>query len=110
VPAVVVLAGVGWQRLVRKLPKRIGQILVYCSAVAVAALLGATASARSNLGNRTEEERVELGHWVAAHYPLSTRIMTDAYTYLPPHFSHVRGGGPPLHRKIEREKAELVIL
>jgi hypothetical protein len=34
---------------------------------------------------------IEVGLWLEANYPPSTRILYDRYSYIPPKFDHVRG-------------------
>lgn len=109
-PAVVIVAAAGFRQLSRLLPDRVKKPVLGLAGVGVAVLLAATASARSELGNRTLDERVRLGEWVARRYAPSTRILADAYSYLPPHFTHVKTGGAPSVRSIQRMKPELVIL
>jgi hypothetical protein len=109
-PAVVIIAAAGWVRLLRWLPDRVKRPVLCLAALGVATLLVATASARSEIGSRMTEERVQLGEWVAAHYAPTSRIVADAYTYLPPHFRYVRTGSSPSRRAIVHEKPELVIL
>jgi len=110
VPAVVILAAAGWVRLYRFLPERVRRPVLFLAAIGIAALLGSTASARSETGNRLTEERVRLGDWIAERYSPYTRIVADAYTYLPPYFRYVRTGASPSHRIILHDRPDLVIL
>ena len=57
-PAVVIVAAAGWVRLCRLLPDRVKRPALCFAALGVAALLFATASASSEIGNRMTEERV----------------------------------------------------
>jgi hypothetical protein len=110
VPGVVILAAAGWARLCRFLPDRVKRPVLLLAATGVATLLWATASARSEIGNRLTEERVRLGGWIAERYSPFTRIVADAYTYLPPSFRYVRTGASPSHRVILHDRPDLVIL
>jgi hypothetical protein len=108
-PAVVIIGAAGWVRLCRLLPARLKQPAFCLASVGVATLLGSTVSARSELGNRTREERALIGEWIAERYSPSARILADTYTYLPPHFTRVKTGEPS-RSAIAHDKPELVIL
>lgn len=116
IPFVLLLSATTWLKALQALTKSL--VRPAWTSAAFAGLLLAYVSAQVEFDLRTmaaasekpEAESVKLGNFIALHYPAETKILADAYTYLPPAMTNVVYTNMQTRKQLSSEAPELIVL
>ncbi len=116
VPFLIVLSTLAWFRLVVALTKHVVRPSWTSAGFASLLLIFAWTQIQFDLGvmaKASEKPKagvIQLGNFVALHYPADTRILADAYSYLPPVMTNVTYSDLQTEDLLRKVSPDLLIL
>ena len=116
VPFVLLLSAATWlkalQTLTRSLvrPAWINAAFAVLLLAYVSAQVGFDLRVMAAVSEKPEAESIKFGNFIALRYPAETKILADAYTYLPPIMTNVVYTEHQTRKQLSSEAPELIVL
>jgi hypothetical protein len=116
VPFVLLLSTATWLSVLQNLTKSFVRPAWTSAAFAILLLACVSAQVGFDLrvmaaaSGKPEEDAVKLGNFIALRYPPETKILADAYTYLPPVMTNVVYTNMQTHKQLSSEAPDLIVL